>query len=372
MKVVLIGDVQSHVWQRYPETDEQGRNLRLMDTVNELGRIRQLCTKNKVDVVCVLGDIFEARNALEINVLNAVYKAFYDYVDHGIRLILLVGNHDRTDVGHEHALEVFKPWCEVVDSPTTLRLPDGDIVAIPFMPNAKRVTRAIKESVTKTTKLLLLHTAVKSLKMPNGKIWGEGISLEDIPRHVYCVLGHYHRYSELRPNRVWYLGSMIQVDQGDASFDKYFAVYDSTKDKMSFHNTHGPRFVSVDVDVMPIKNIDNSALIEKYYSQCAGNFVTIRSIPKGVENLSEVEDLIKKCGARHVEFGLRTQLPMSPGKIILDPLKPAVAMDVIENYVEESDTPLDKEELITVGAEIIAEVEPEGIIDTVDTELVEI
>lgn len=368
----MIGDVQAHQWQRYPETDKQGNNLRLLDTVNELGRIRALCTKNKVDVVCVLGDIFEARNAIEVTVLNAVYKAFYDYVDHGIRLILLVGNHDRTDVGREHALEVFKPWCEVIDSPTTLRLPDGDIVAIPFMPNAKHVTKAIKESVTKNTKLLLLHTAVKSLKMPNGKVWGEGISLEDIPRHVYCMLGHYHRYSELRTNRVWYLGSMTQIDQGDASFDKYFAVYDSVKDKISFYNTQGPRFVSVDVDVMPNKHDDNAELIESYYSQCFNNFVTVRSIPKEVANLAEVEDLIKKCGARHIEFGLRTQLPMSPGKIILDPINGAVPMQVIENYVSESDTPLDKEELISVGMEVMEAVDPEGILDTVDTELVEI
>lgn len=379
MKVVLVGDVQAHQWAKFPETDKNGNNLRLLDTVKELNRIQGLCVKNKVDVCCVLGDIFEARNAIETTVMNAVYRAFYNFVEHGIRLVLLMGNHDRADVGREHALEVFKPWCEVVDIPKTLSFPDGDIVAIPFHPNSKAVVRAIKKTVTKNTKLLLLHTAVKTLQMPNGKVWGEGISLEDIPEHVHCVLGHYHRFSELRTNRVWYLGSMNHVDKGDASFEKYFAVFDSKKGKMTFHKTRGPRFVSVAVDVMPVKDRDNSDLIENYYSQCHGNFVTVSSIPPEIVqsgDMKAVEDLLKKCGARHVEFGLRTQLPMSPGKIVLDPLNKATPMTVIENYVEETDTDLDKEELVEVGADIIQDagisVEEEGVFNTADDLLVEI
>ncbi len=94
MRIVCVGDLQTHNWSKFPETNKDGVNLRLLDTVKELDRIRGLCVKNKVDIVCVLGDVFQARNAIEITVLNAVYKAMYAFVDHGMRVILLVGNHD--------------------------------------------------------------------------------------------------------------------------------------------------------------------------------------------------------------------------------------------------------------------------------------
>lgn len=358
MKLVMLGDLQSHNWKRYPETDKDGNNLRLMDTVNELGRIRKLSTKNKVDAVAVLGDIFEARNTLDVTVLNAVYRAFYDFVDHGMKLILLVGNHDRTDVGREHALEVFKPFCEVIERPTTLKIAGAELVAIPFHPRTAALRRAIQMCVTRDTKLLLMHTAIKQLQMPDGKTWGEGIALDDIPRHVLAMLGHFHRFTELRPNRVWYLGSLTQIDQGDASIDKYFAVYDSAKSKMAFYPTQGPRFVSIDVDTLPSdrKGVDNSELVEKLYYQCAGNFVTVRTLPPEVTDLAEVSDFLKKCGARHVEFGLRTTLPMSPGRVYTPTMQDAKPIDVVKTYVEETDTQLDKEELVETGVAIIEQV----------------
>lgn len=358
MKMVLIGDLQSHNWKRYPETDEHGVNLRLLDTIKELDRIRKMCTKNKVDALAVLGDIFEARNTLDVTVLNAVYRALYSYVDHGIPVILLVGNHDRTDVGSEHALEVFKPFCTVVERPATLTIGGEDVVAIPFHPRTAVLKKAIRTTVTPDTRLLLMHTAIRQFKMPDGSTWGEGIDLEDIPTHVVAVLGHYHRFTELRTNKVWYLGSMIQVDQGDASIDKYFGVYDSGKKRLHFYPTQGPKFVAVDVETLPSarRNADNAELVERFYTQCCGNFVTVRSIPPETQDLAEIEDFLKKCGARHVEFGLHTTLPMSPGRVFTPALADASPREVIQNYIAETDTHLDKDELVASGVAIVEQV----------------
>lgn len=358
MKMVLIGDLQSHNWKRYPETNAEGVNLRLLDTVSELERIRKMCTKNKVDALAILGDIFEARNTLDVVVLNAVYRALYSYADHGISVILLVGNHDRTDVGTEHALEVFKPFCTVIERPSTLKIAGEEVAAIPFHPRTAVLKKALRNTVTRHTSLLLMHTAIRQFEMPGGKIWGEGIDLTDIPAHVVAVLGHYHRFTELRTNRVWYLGSMIQVDQGDASIDKYFGVYDSGKKRMSFYPTQGPRFVAVDVDTVPSvrKDADNADLVERLYTQCAGNFVTVRSVPPETHDLAEIEDFLKKCGARHVEFGLRTTLPASPGRVFTPTLTDVSPVEVIKTYVEETETHLDKAALVEAGVAIVEEV----------------
>lgn len=365
MKVVIVGDLQTHQWAKYPETSYDGQNLRLLDTVRELRRICELCTRNKVEMVCILGDIFEARNALQVNVLNAVSKAFYEYVSNGIKLVLLVGNHDRTDVGKEHALEVFKPWCTVVDRPTVLADGDGNIVAIPFHPKPEAVVRAIENNVTNNTKLLLLHTGIQSLTLPSGKVWGDGITLQDIPLHVQCLLGHYHRHTELRTGRVWFLGSMLQVDHGDAGTDKFFALYDSDKNKVYFKPTKGPKFVTTSVEGLPDRRKDNSELIEKYYLQVNGNFVKVDGVPPDTTEFGPVKQFLLNCGARHVEFALQTQLPQgafpvdTQGNTIVD------ATNVVKRYVDETETPLDKDHLVETGVEILS------VVDTVDTELEE-
>ena len=370
MKIVCIGDLQMHKYSRFPETDSEGVNLRLLDKVNELGRIRRLCTKNRVEVVCILGDIFEARNSLEVNVLNATYNAFQDYATHGIRLILLVGNHDRTDVGREHALEVFKPFCEVVDSPTTLRFSHWNIVAVPFHPSARSVRNAIRKCVTQDTRILLLHTAVKTLKMPNGKTWGEGIDLEDIPKHVLCLMGHYHRWHELRTNKVFYLGSLMEENQGDASIAKYYAVYDSERGKVDFHLSSGPKFIGVDVDELPSEKMTPATLLalEQHYAALVrGNFVTVKSIPQDCMDLGAVERYMIQCEARHVEFALKTQFPSSPPKILPESYNDPVHMDVIKTYVEDTETSLDKEQLVMDGVDIVQQVisENTGVNDRV-------
>lgn len=347
MKFMFISDIQTHAWKNYPETDANGINLRLLDTTNELNRLCKLAVKNGVECVFILGDIFEARNAIDVTVLNQVYNAFKTFKDHDIRVVLLVGNHDRTSVGNEHALEVFKSFCDVVDIPTTFPFNGGDVVAVPFHPNPRAIARAIKDTVTDETKILLLHCAVKSLVMQNGKFWGDGISLEDIPKHVVCLLGHYHKYAELRTGRVYYLGSMLQVDRSDAGTTKYFAVYDSTvKDRpLRFFPTKGPKFVAIDIERHTQGCYDDLAdLID-------GNFVTVKSMPAGFYDVNAVRDMVLKAGARHVDIAVQTQFPAMPPELV--ETAESSPVHVVEEYVEQAETPLDKAVLTDLGVAIL-------------------
>lgn len=349
MKIALVSDLQAHKFRAFNETNEEGVNLRILDVTKELDRIRRISIKNKIETLFVLGDIFEARNELNISVLNNVYYALKGYVDSGMRVVLLVGNHDRTGVGREHALEVFKPFCEVVDQPKTFPMSGGDVLGIPFYPNAKTTQKAIDKFTTNKTKMIVAHTAVQTLKLPNGQLWGQGISLKNFPKHVKGVFGHFHRYAELIPGRAYFLGSMIQVDQSDASIDKFFAVYDSSKDKISFHPTKGPKFVAIDVPNLELGQLENVKTIIQ------GNFVTVKSVPIGYQNYGELEKIIRDMGARHVEWALT--VAMTPPPLDLASQAQGITHEqVIKHYVEDTETDLDKEELINVGMDIANQV----------------
>src|SRR5216683_6948014 len=362
MRVIVLGDLQAGCGiKRYPETDKDGTNLRLLDTIKELDRIRLLCVKRKVEAVCILGDIFEARNTLDTAVLNQVYRAFHSYVDAGLRLILLVGNHDRCDVGREHSLEVFKPFCCVVDTPRSLSLCDGSLVAVPFHPDPRAVVKAIKQHVTPTTRLLLLHTAIQDVQLPSGKLWREGITLGDIPEHVMCLMGHYHRWREVRQGNVYYVGSLLQVDRGDMGIEKYFAVYNSEKHSVQFPPTQGPKFVNVNVSFMPGQSFNAGEYSEAefagtYRTAVAGNFVTVSTIPPDWTDLGAIERALQGLGARHVEFAMQTQTTIVPPQRLTHQAEIPAAQEVIEQYVEASETPLDKATLVEQAMEVVVEV----------------
>jgi DNA repair exonuclease SbcCD nuclease subunit len=373
MKVVLIGDLQLHIWEHYPETDAHGVNLRLLDVISELDRIRALCVKNKVEAVCVLGDIFEARNALNINVLNHAYRAFRRFVKAGVRVILLVGNHDRTDVGPENALTVFSSFCDVVDRPKRLSLRDGWITAVPFHPDPVKVQAAIAAHVTPEDKLLLLHTAIQGIALPGGKIWQEGIPLDAIPTGPITVMGHWHRWRQLRAD-VYYAGSLLPVDRNDKGIIKYFGVYDSASHTVEFFPSRGPAFVDVDVRFLPEVNLPagrftHEEFVETYGKVVHGNFVTVTGLPPDWHDLGSIETALYGLGARHVEVAFHTQMPFTPPERITQAAALPAAKEAIEAYVEATETDLDKDALVTHGMAIVEQVMQE---DTEDGMIVEV
>ena len=370
MKIALLGDLQAKSPALYPATDKDGVNLRLLDVIHELDRIRQVAAKREVEAVCVLGDIFDQRNTLDVIVLNQVYRAFRRYVDSGLRLIVLVGNHDRVDVGHEHSLEVFKSFCTVVDTPQRIVLRGGIIVAIPFDPTPQKVEDAIAEYVTDSTNLLLLHEAIQEVWLPNGKVWGEGIRLNAIPPHVITLAGHFHRWREVREGNVYYVGSLQQVDRGDTGIVKYYAVYNSETHTVVFPKTHGPQFVNLDVPFMPDVDLPAGRYTQEEFHEAfaikvQGNFVTVQSIPPNWTDNAAIQRALLALGARQVDLAFHTEMPIVPPQLLGKAETPA-AVAVVEEYVASADTTLDKTTLVEQAIEIIEDVAGDDLLVEVE------
>lgn len=369
MKILCVSDLQSYEWNSYPETDERGINLRLLDTVKELKRLHDLSLKNGVKMLCVLGDIFEARSLISVSVLNAVYESLYAFHESGIKVVLLVGNHDRTSVGNDHALKVFKSFATVIDKPTTIPLDHGNLVGIPFHPRDERMRQALAKYVNTKTSLLIMHCAVKSTRLPSGKIWGQGISLDDIPVHVTALLGHFHRWTELRPGKVWYLGSLGPVDFGDASIDKFYAVYNTTNDSVSFHHSRFPQFVTLELSLKegmqydPGRTLTPSHLdIEKYLGVIPGNFLKIKRLPMGFTDFQGLSVVLTSLGARHVRPDLESlqglvDISGGPAEDSGPEWSSMPVMEMLEQYVDTTPHNLNSQHLVETGKSIIEFVE---------------
>lgn len=334
MKLVFIGDLQTHAWTAYGSVTPEGLNERLLDTIRELERILHACILEGVKHVFILGDVFQERGKLDIVVLNSLYRTINRFRESSIDVYLLLGNHDRYPVGDYHSLEVFRPICKVIDQPATLKVGEISIYAIPYIPDQEKLRQLVADTPTKTD-ILIGHFAVKELKLPHGKIWGEGVSLAALPDRAFTFLGHYHRFTKLQgKKRAYYIGSLLQIDWGDFNIRKYYVVYDHETKSIQKRESFGPRFLHIrhrgdSVD----RNI--RALVK-------GNFVFVELISE-ISDVGRIKKQYEDLGARYVEIELR-----SLDKEVVIETKRSID-NLLEDYVRKSNISLSKGSLIELG-----------------------
>lgn len=299
MKAFIVGDLQASIWGQQVTPD--GVNQRLMDLIEQLYRIRDLANERNIRWVFIVGDIFEERGKLDVVVLTLLIRCLYSFKKLDINVILLVGNHDRIPAGEFHALEALKRHVfGVVDKPTMLMCDKVNVLALPYDPEPRNTVRKLK-AVGNDAELILLHVAVKGVKLPSGERWAEGIRLKHIPKKAVVLMGHDHHHKKLR-KKVWYVGSLLQLDWGDAGVEKVFAEYNSKTQSVKWHKSYGPQFINYGVrkskKIIEIL-LRNSTKLRKKFK---GNFVRIQ-YDGPMEFSGKIKKIaLVKCSARSIEL----------------------------------------------------------------------
>ena len=110
--------------------------------------------------------------------------------------------------------------------------------------------------------------------------------------------------------------------------------------------THGPKFVSIEVDY------PTQGFYDQIASVVEGNFVTVKRLPPGYNDLGAIEQHLLDVGARHVEFSTQTQFPAMPPS--LEEVEPELSLvTAVEEYVDNTETALDKPQLVGIGVQIL-------------------
>jgi hypothetical protein len=92
------------------------------------------------------------------NQARAAFRALAQAVD---RLILIVGNHDQSPTNdREHALEAFKDFAMVVDTPQEIALGRATLVAFPFLRDAQEHRRLFKAYNRPSVNVVSTHVGV--------------------------------------------------------------------------------------------------------------------------------------------------------------------------------------------------------------------
>ena len=150
MKILYVGD--PHV---VPE--ELGDCEALLQHVLDTAQARGIGT------VCFLGDQTHNHALLHVAVLDFWRRWFRAFKQAGIRVIAMVGNHDRPGTaGSElHSMMVFEDLCEVVARPTMI---DG-LLFVPYMESGDEFIAACRAN---PTRFAACHNTFDGARYENG------------------------------------------------------------------------------------------------------------------------------------------------------------------------------------------------------------
>lgn len=245
-----------------------GRSIRGRSRAQEqravLAEIVEVAKSRDIDLAVVAGDLFDS-GAPTPESEDIVYGALMGLVDATGEVVIVAGNHDSA-----HRLEAIAPLLKSVkvhcgafpvapDSGGVLTLKPGrDEVRVALLPFVSQ--RAIVKAVQLMEDEAAEHTrtyeqrigavleelakgfddGAANLVVAHASVVGGGIAGSEREAHVfdyylqastfpatanYVALGHFHRCQQIPgPGRLWYSGSPLQLDFGEAGDDKFALV----------------------------------------------------------------------------------------------------------------------------------------------------
>lgn len=288
-----------------------------------LMKVSGIALEEKVQLVCVNGDIFDSRSTPE---QRLVFRYFIDSLTNaGIPVIILRGNHDEP-----MDLQVFESLkVTVSEKPMMISIPGLNVHTIPHF-NAGGVAlkkgdlsglsdegtglfndimEGIFQSVqtSKEPSIVLFHAVVSGASLDNGMIPKQnGIHLNASKLDsIGCPVigGHYHFRQKIGRN-IEYSGSLTRQTFGEAEGDK--GVLITEHDGEQWLET---RFISVDpVPMVLIDAVWNGSQFTYEPVEVAGSDVRFR--------YSVTRELLPTVDLSHIEYDLSQALTLKIEQII--------------------------------------------------------
>ena len=271
-----------------------GLNGRVMDFLRRLSEVVEFALENEVDLVLFAGDAYKSRDP------NSTYRREFArrikrLADHGIPVVLLVGNHDLpAQERRASSIEIFRTL-EVPNvlvaghdrlyNLTTRRGEKIQVATVPY-PIRQRllaheehkdktiaeldvlVQQLVAENIEALAvqvdpsmpAVLVGHFSVSDAEYGSERsvmLGRDVVVLKSVlanPAWDYVALGHIHRHQELnggQPPPIVYCGSLERIDFGEEKEPKGFVIADVRRGhaEWEFHPVTARRFVTIRADV---------------------------------------------------------------------------------------------------------------------------
>jgi len=242
------------------------------------------------DILFILGDWFDNRQLLDINVLNLSIDLIIE-LSEIIPLYFITGNHDiykkyDTDI---NSLRPFKsiPNVTVYEKPLIITNGETKILVLPWVGDEK-----MEESyVTKNEhNYVFAHTNIAGFNYDNGRQIHKGAKFTNIEGIKRLFSGHIHKRQEYQ--QYIYIGSPYSTKRSDIGNKKGVYKFNPSNNKVKFtENTFSPIFQKVLLEtILDIKLEDAIKIFDNNYTD-----IIVPDKHIHLFNLTKFIDLLEDC-----------------------------------------------------------------------------
>lgn len=222
--IVFVGDLQLEF-----------ENLDIAEQA--LLQVSRFGKSKQAEAVVFLGDLKERYNPVDVRVLNFMLWTVEKFHSSGLRVYIILGNHDRVGLYSEKENwlpAMAKAGAKVFDSPGLVTMGRYALFMLPYRAQPRKVREAVanlvllKRRVGERVKVLCFHLGLKEARYTDFFQSTDKLSVEDLrPQEWdYLVGGHIHFHQQVKYEKVQYAGSMFATDWGEANQEKGFLYLD--------------------------------------------------------------------------------------------------------------------------------------------------
>lgn len=319
-KVIMIGDVHYGV---------HASSLEWVENINSYFYqfFIPLLKKEKTDNSCliILGDYFDNRQNLDINVMNSAIDVIKELASL-MPVYMIIGNHD---IYRKSTIETNSLRC--IESIPNVYIIDENGIEEIKMANNEKITMIswvgdyLKETTLineykKDSRFILMHTEVCGMKYDNGRDITEGavVKLSKCKCKVYS--GHIHKRQDSKA--VTYIGSPYHLDRKDIGNQKgVYILYTEGDEIMEkfIPNTFSPEYIESILTVESGKWKLNVPL-----ERLTNNYVEVFMT-------NEVADAINQADVQ------KTLLEYKPKSLEFSSIQSEISIDLDIEHIEKTD-----------------------------------
>ena len=232
-KIFLIGD--SHIGLGFPNKTDRWFNIHKEYFTDFLIPLLKR-EVSQGDIIVHLGDLFDNRNVIPINLLNYGMDVVEEIAKIA-PLHIIVGNHDLWSKSSSeiNSIRPFRwiPNVTIYDSPKVLEFCGVNILVMPYIESRLDQIKTISEYPN--CDYLFCHSDLNGCKMHLTSVAhknSDKIDIIDFKPFRRVMSGHIHIVQKM--NNFQFVGSIFQMDRNDMGDQKGIFVLDASDDSVNF------------------------------------------------------------------------------------------------------------------------------------------
>lgn len=245
MRILLIGDV--HLGLGFPNRLDHFFNVSTK-YFNEFlfPYIENNLTKD--DIIVLLGDLFDNRDVVPINILN-YGQTILERMSRTCPVHVLIGNHDIFNKSSNSINSVksfdYIPNISVYETPTKIEFNGKSILMLPWVEHKDEQVKILKQY--SGCDYLFCHSDLNGARMHLTSVAHRNknkIDVEDFGGYKHVYSGHIHLVQ--RNKNFTFVGSIHEMDRNDYGNQKGIFILDTNSDSEEFvPNNVSPKFKKV-------------------------------------------------------------------------------------------------------------------------------